>query len=63
MSVNSKILAEIEVSEQKLTPYKFEYLNANANSFQIEIEFINDFAKDNLDRNLQISKIQLKKNN
>lgn len=61
VSVNSKILAEIEVSEQKLTPYKFEYLNANANSFQIEIEFINDFAKDNLDRNLQISKIQLKK--
>ena len=61
--VNSKFLKEIETSEQKLTTYIFDYLTDKTNNFQIEIEFINDFAKDKMDRNLQISKIQLKKNN
>ncbi|WP_396192848.1 glycosyltransferase family 39 protein [Flavobacterium sp.] len=59
--VNSKFLGQIEASEEKLTTYNFDFVSDKVNTFQIEIEFINDFSTGEKDRNLQISKIHLKK--
>ena len=58
---NSVLLGQVEASEQKLTTYNFDISADKINMFQIELEFINDFSNKNMDRNLQISKIHLKK--
>jgi uncharacterized membrane protein len=58
---NSELLGEVEASENKLTAYTFNISSDKINTYEIEIEFINDYSEKDKDRNLQISKIQLLK--
>ncbi len=59
--VNDKNIGNFEASEKNTETIKIDYNQETNSNFQIDIAFVNDFSKDKLDRNLQISKIEIKR--
>lgn len=59
--LNNKKYRTIELSEKEIKEYEIDYVQPSDGNLIIEIEFTNDFTKDDLDRNAQITNIQMKK--
>lgn len=59
--INDKSIGNFEASEKETKIFSIDYKHNINSNFQLDIAFINDFSKDNLDRNLQISKIEIKR--
>lgn len=57
--INDKNYGTFESNEGLPSTLKINFHQAVTSNFEMDIVFINDFSKDNLDRNLQISKIEL----
>ncbi len=60
--INGTIVKRVELSEKELNDYVVVFQH-NEGDFVLGLEFINDLSKDNLDRNVLISKIKIKKVN
>ena len=58
--INDKTHGTFESSEKAIETIKINYNQEVTSNFQLDIAFINDFSKGNFDRNLQISKIEIK---
>lgn len=59
--INDKNYGSFEANEKATETIKIEFNQPITSNFQMDIIFTNDFSKDKLDRNLQISKIELKR--
>lgn len=58
--INDKNNGIFEASEKKTKTFSIDYYHNTNSKFQLDIAFINDFSNEKLDRNLQISKIEIK---
>ena len=58
--INDKNYGNFEASENQTEVKQINYVQKTNSKIQLDIAFLNDFSKDNLDRNLQISKIEIK---
>lgn len=59
--INNKRIANFELSQKENSKLLFKYKQVTSGSINLKLEFINDFSKENLDRNAQISTIKFKK--
>ncbi|KGO89070.1 glycosyltransferase family 39 protein [Flavobacterium suncheonense] len=59
--LNQKMYKSIELDEKANKEYTLDFVQEKDETVTISIEFVNDFAGSGLDRNAQISNIQLKK--
>ncbi|MBM6500835.1 glycosyltransferase family 39 protein [Flavobacterium macrobrachii] len=59
--LNSKLSRTIELDEKETKEFTIDFIQQKDENLTVEIEFINDFWLDGLDRNALISNIKLKK--
>ena len=59
--VNDKSIGNFEASEKETKTFSIDYTHNTNSNFQLDIAFVNDFSNEKLDRNLQISKIEIKR--
>ena len=59
--VNDVLLSSFELSEKVNSKYYFDYNQLNSKEVNISLEFLNDYSKDGMDRNVQISSLKIKK--
>ena len=58
--INDNNNGTFEASEKQTKTFSIDYIHNTNSKFKLDIAFINDFSEEKLDRNLQISKIEIK---
>ena len=59
--INNILLKNFELSEKTNSKYNFKFQHNDNQGVVIALEFLNDYSKDGLDRNVQIFSIKIKK--
>lgn len=59
--INDKSVGSFEASEKTTKTISINYTQTKISKFQLDIAFVNDFSNEKIDRNLQISKIVIKR--